>query len=104
MALRRGPAGWEARALPFWEGRPGRGRLKAVSVLRHGRFHTRRPIAPGRLVRELSEQMLWPLHDPGAMARSFERLADLAGEVPAFELEFAPRADVWPILSGEGLP
>jgi len=104
VALRRGPAGWEARALPFWEGRPGRGRLEALCMLRHGSSHTRRPISPGRLVRELLEQMLWPLHDPAATVGCFQRLGDLAAEVPAFELEFAPRADVWPILSGEGSP
>jgi hypothetical protein len=96
-------AGGEARAiaLPFWEARPGSAGLRAVLHLRHGAQHRIEPVRSEDAVRRLASQVLWPVWDEAAMARSFAFLAELAEMVPAFDLSFAPTEDVWELIDRE---
>jgi hypothetical protein len=90
-----------AVALPFWESRPGRARLRAILHLEHGARHRLEPLAPKDALRRLATQVLWPVWDEPAMARSFAYLTDLAEAVPAFDLSFAPTGDVWDFIDKE---
>jgi hypothetical protein len=86
---------FSARALPFWDARPGGAPLAAVVLLRHGDAHRLRPMPAERAFGALAREIRWPGGDHTALARAFSTLGDLVEQVPAFELEFLPRADVW---------
>jgi len=88
-------------ALPFWESRPGRARLRAVLHLGHGASHRLERLLPEEALRRLVTQVLWPVWDEPAMARSFAYLTELAETVPAFDLSFAPTGDVWDFIDKE---
>jgi hypothetical protein len=80
-------------SLPFWKSRPGRAPLHAILVLEHGGRHRLEPLSPGAALRRLSTQILWPVWDETAMARSFAHLSRLVESVPSFVFSFAPRPD-----------
>jgi hypothetical protein len=92
-----------AVALPFWESRPGRARLRAILHVGHGPGHALEPLLPQKALRRLAIQVLWPVWDEGAMARSFGYLTEIAETVPAFDLRFAPAEDVWDFIDQEVL-
>ncbi len=100
-AVRLGSGGALGIALPFWESRPGNARLRAVLHLRHGARHRIERLHPGEALRRLTSQVLWPVWDETAMARSFTYLTELAETVPAFDLSFAPTGDVWDFIDKE---
>jgi hypothetical protein len=88
-------------ALPFWESRPGRVRLRAILHLGHRDSHRLEPLRPEDALRRLATQVLWPVWNEAAMARSFAYLTELAERAPAFDLSFAPTADVWNFIDKE---
>jgi hypothetical protein len=88
-------------SLPFWESRPGRARLRAILSVGHGTRHRLEPLRPEEALRRLATQVLWPVWDEPAMARSFAYLAEIAETVPAFDLSFVPAADVWNFIDQE---
>ena len=88
-------------ALPFWEARPGSARLRAVFHLGHGAAHRLERLRPEEALRRLASQVLWPIWDEPAMARSFTHLTELAEAVPTFDLYFAPTEDVWDFIDQE---
>jgi len=90
---------FSARALPFWFARPGGAPLAAVVLLRHGSAHRLRPLPPERALAALTREIRWPGGDGAALTRAFSALGDLVERVPAFELEFVPRADVWDVIA-----
>jgi hypothetical protein len=100
-AVRLDGSGATSIALPFWKARRGSVRLRAVFHLAHAPFHRLEPLRPETAVRRLVAQVLWPVWDEGAMARSFGYLTDLAETVPAFELGFTPTEDVWEFIGKE---
>jgi hypothetical protein len=100
-AVRVEQAGATSIALPFWESRPGSTRLRAALHLGHGAFHRIERLGPEQALRRLASQVLWPVWDEKAMARSFAYLAEIAETVPSFDLWFAPRGDVWDFIDKE---
>jgi hypothetical protein len=91
---------WESRrarllALPFWKARPGSAPLEGVLMLRHAQRHRLRRLGSKEAFKRLAPQVLWPLDKSWAVKRTFEYLSRLVEEVPAWELGFAPRSDVW---------
>jgi len=100
-AIRLADGEARAIALPFWEARPGSARLSAVLHLRHAASHRLERVRAGEALRKLASQVLWPVWDEAAMARSFAYLAQLAEAVPAFNLSFAPTEDVWELIDRE---
>lgn len=88
-------------ALPFWESRPGRARLRAILSVGHGTRHRLAPLRPEDALRRLATQVLWPVWDETAMARSFAYLTEIAETVPAFDFSFVPAADVWDFIDEE---
>jgi len=88
-------------ALPFWVSRPGRAHLRAILHLEHGARHRLEPLRPEDALRRLATQVLWPVWDEAAMARSFAFLTELAEKVPAFDFSFAPTEDVWDFIDKE---
>jgi hypothetical protein len=90
-----------AIALPFWNARRGRTPLRAILHLSHARSHRLERIGSGAAMRRLASQVLWPVWDERAIARSFSSLTDIAEAVPAFDLGFAPTEDVWDFLDKE---
>jgi hypothetical protein len=97
-AVKLEAGGAVAVALPFWESRPGRARLRAILSVGHGTRHRLEPLRPEEALRRLATQVLWPVWDERAMARSFAYLTEIAERVPAFDLSFAPAADVWDFI------
>jgi hypothetical protein len=95
--------GVTATALPYWQSRPGRAPLRALLFLRQGSRHRAEPLPREKALRRLATQVLWPVWDEGAMKRSFAHTTSLLERVPAFELTFARRADVWEFLEKEVL-
>jgi hypothetical protein len=97
------PRGDAARvvSLPYWRARPGWANLRALLFLRHDDHHRLEPLRPQDALRRLATQILWPVWDEDAMKRSFDHAATLLDSVPAFELSFAPRGDVWEFLAKE---
>jgi hypothetical protein len=91
----------ELKSLPFWRARPGRADLHAILLLRHGERNQLRRLRPEIAVRELSTQVLWPVWDETAMARTFDFLAALVERSPAFSLAFRPDADIFDFLERE---
>jgi hypothetical protein len=100
-AVRIEHGGATSIALPFWESRPGKARLRAALHLGHGPAHRIERLEPAQALRRLASQVLWPVWDEGAMARSFAYLTELAETVPAFDLSFAPRGNVWDFIDKE---
>ena len=92
---------FRARSLPYWDARPGGGDLAGVMLLRHGDAQRRRRISPERAFAELVPEVVWPSVAEKALARCLATLGDLAERIPAWELEFAPRADVWNAITAE---
>jgi hypothetical protein len=90
-----------AVALPFWESRPGRARLRAILHIGHGNRHRVKALRPEEALRRLSGEVLWPVWSEAAMARSFSFLADMTETVPAYDLEFSPASDVWEFVEKE---
>jgi len=88
-------------ALPFWESRPGRARLRAILHLEHGARHRLEPLRPEDALRRLATQVLWPVWNGVAMARSFAYLTEMVERVPAFDFSFAPTADAWDFIDKE---
>jgi hypothetical protein len=88
-------------ALPFWNARRGSVHLRAVLHLRHASSHRLDWLRPEAAVRRLAPQVLWPVWDESAMARSFGYLTEIAERVPAFELGFRPTEDVWDFIDEE---
>jgi energy-coupling factor transporter ATP-binding protein EcfA2 len=88
-------------ALPFWESRPGRARLRAVLHIGHGTHHRLEPLLPEEALRRLATLILWPVWNESAMARSFAYLTEIVETVPAFDLSFAPTGDVWDFIDKE---
>jgi hypothetical protein len=80
-------------SLPFWKSRPGRASLRAILLLEHGGRHRLEPLSPGAALRRISTQILWPVWNEKAMARSFAHLSRLVESVPSFVFSFAPRPD-----------
>lgn len=102
VAVRRQGQDFLVEALPFWTGRPRRSRLVGVHFLRHGETHSRRPLSAAEAVRRLAREVIWPTYAVAEMGAAFAVLTQLVASLPCFELAFAPRRDVWPVLSGEG--
>jgi hypothetical protein len=100
-AVRIESQGVTAVGLPFWESRPGSARLRAVLHLRHGATHHLERLRSEEAMRRLASQVLWPVWDRAAMARSFDYFIEMARSVPAFDLSFAPTADVWDSIDKE---
>jgi hypothetical protein len=69
--------------------------------LEHGARHRLEPLRPEDALRRLATQVLWPVWDEAAMARSFAFLTELAEKVPAFDFSFAPTEDVWDFIDKE---
>ncbi len=90
-----------AVALPFWDARPGRAPLRAILHVGHGPIHRLERVLPEESLRRLASQVLWPVWDEPAMARSFAHLTEIAETAPAFDLRFAPREDVWDFVEKE---
>lgn len=90
-----------AVALPFWDSRPGRAHLRAILHVGQGPHHRVEPLRPEAALRRLATQVLWPVWDEAAMARSFGYLTQIAETVPAFDLSFAPTPDVWDFIDKE---
>jgi len=88
-------------ALPFWESRPGSARLRAILHLAHGASHRLERLLPQQALRRLASQVLWPVWDELAMARSFAFLTELAETVPVFDLFFSPVEGVWDFIDKE---
>ncbi len=102
VAVRLVDGRWQARALPFWLGRPAHAPLEAVMLLRQAATHARRPLPAGVALRELATHVLWPVASPAAMDRSFDLLAKLVEAVPVDELGFAPTSDVGEVITAPG--
>jgi hypothetical protein len=100
-AIRMDGSGPVVVSLPFWESRPGSAGLRALLVLERGDRHSLEPLAPGAALRRLSTQILWPVWNETAMARSFVHLSRLVESVPAFVFSFAPRPDALRFLEEE---
>jgi len=88
-------------ALPFWESRPGRAHLRAILHLEHGARNRLEPLRPEDTLRRLATQVLWPVWNESAIARSFAYLTEIAETVPAFDLSFVPTEDVWDFIDKE---
>jgi hypothetical protein len=88
-------------SLPFWNSRPGSAALRAILLLEHGDDHRLEPLSPGGALRRLSTQILWPVWNETAMARTFAHLSRLVESVPAFVFSFAPRPDAISFLEEE---
>jgi hypothetical protein len=88
-------------SLPYWEARPGGAPLAGIVMLRHGAAHRKTRLAPGRALRALAAEVVWPLFSETAMERRFATLGRLVESVPVWQLEFAPRADVWDVITAE---
>jgi hypothetical protein len=95
VARRDAKGRWRAWSLPFWNGRPGSGRLAAIHLLEHGRRSARRGLDPAEALRRIAPEVIWPAHDEAATGRSLELLGALAGEVPISALAFRPEREVW---------
>src|SRR5262245_59748080 len=100
-AIRLGGRQAMSIALPFWNARRGTVHLRAVIHLRHASSHRLDPIRPEAALRRLAPQVLWPVWDERAMARSFGYLTEIAESVPAFELGFRPTEDVFDFIDKE---
>jgi hypothetical protein len=100
-AIRLAGGGATGIALPFWEARPGSARLRAILHLRHGLTNRIEHVCAEQALRKLASQVLWPVWDEAAMARSFGYLATVAETVPAFDLAFTPTQDVWELIDRE---
>lgn len=97
---------FHVHSLPYWRERRGSGKLEGIFMLRHGERHQRRKLSIGESMRRLSREIQWPLMDDELMKKSFNHLLELVAVVPVWELAFAPRADVWSVISApddEGL-
>jgi hypothetical protein len=97
----RDGAAFRARSLPYWEARPGGAPLAGVAILSHGAAHVRRRLSPEEALRALSPEVVWPGFPDTAVEAAFDTFAALLAAVPAWSLEFAPRADVWDALTAE---
>jgi hypothetical protein len=107
IALRPGPRAYSAHATPFYgSGGPGMARANRRAPL-GGLCFLRKPSAsrigvsrrPRRSPRAFPEVML-PKRDPRVAAELLGALAALAERTPAYELAFAPRAELWEYLDG----
>jgi hypothetical protein len=72
-----------------------------VLHLRHADRHRLARISSEESLKRLVSQTLWPIWSEEAMTRVFSCLAELATGVPAYELSFAPREDVWSFVDEE---
>lgn len=92
---------FHGRSLPYWEARPGGAPLAGIAILRHGAEHRRTPLTPPQALRALATEVVWPTFSEPAMERRFAALGRLVESVPVWQLEFAPRADVWDVITAE---
>lgn len=100
-AVTRDGSGFRVVSLPFWRSRPASADLDAILLLRHGEQHRLTPLDPSRALRELISQTSWPVDFPEDVERVLGFVTGLVEAVPAFELHFAPRGDVWDFLRRE---
>jgi hypothetical protein len=109
IALRPGPRGWTACATPFYgSGGPTMARanvsapLRGLCFLRKADRFAHRRLSPAEAVARAFPEVMLPKRDARVAERLLATLAALAGAVPAWELEFAPRAALWSHLDGLG--
>jgi hypothetical protein len=88
-------------SLPFWEARPGNARLRAILHIGHGAHHRLQALGPEESLRRLATQVLWPVWDEPALARSFAFLTRVAKAVPAFDFRFTPTEDLCDFIDEE---
>jgi hypothetical protein len=107
IALRPGPRAYSAHATPFYgSGGPTMARKNARAPLRGlcflrkaDRFSHRRLSAAETVARAFPEVML-PKRDPRIAGQLLAALTALAERTPAYDLAFAPRAELWDYLDG----
>lgn len=102
VAVRAHDGGFWVQSLPYWTAKPGTASLQSICLLRHGVDHVRTRLTPAAALRRLAPQVTWPVLHQGAMAHCFDALAALVETVPVWDLAFAPRADVWRVITQEG--
>ena len=95
--------GYRLTSLPFWKARPGSVDLHAVLLLRHGREHRLEPVPKADALRQVSQQVLWPIEIPRAMDRTLGHVSALLENVPVFELTFCPEPSVWQFIEEQVL-
>ena len=88
-------------ALPFWTSRRGSAALAGIYLLRHGRRDRRRRLGTGEAFARLRREVVWPTFDRDALGRAFATLCELIETVPAWELAFRPRREVWRVIREE---
>jgi len=73
--------------------------LDGLFRLRHAPQTTLAPLAPARAVREILESTVYYDRSPGGLMRVFALVQSLLEAVPAMELAFEPKEQVWETLS-----
>ena len=109
VALRPGPRAYSAHATPFYgSGGPtmarvnARAPLRGLCFLRKAERFSHRRLSPAETVARAFPEVMLPKRDPRVAERLLGGLAALAERTPAYDLAFAPRAELWDYLDGLG--
>ena len=104
--VRVGAAGVTCHGTPFWGelARGGDNRtvpLSGLYRLHKAPEHRRHPLARGRALAALLENVMWFSRDPGAVARVVAVAASVVERVPCYELHFRRDGGFWPVVERE---
>ena len=107
IALLPGRRAYTAHATPFYgSGGPAmacanrRAPLRGLCFLRKADRFSHRRLSPAETVARAFPEVMLPKRDPRVAAELLGALAALAERTPAYDLAFAPRAELWEYLDG----
>ncbi|MBZ0112427.1 MAG: hypothetical protein K8J08_08210 [Thermoanaerobaculia bacterium] len=86
-------------SMPYSASRPQCAEVVGIHLLDQAPRHATRRLDQAETLRRLSREVLWPEQDARATEAVVDHLTQLVRRTPAWQLSFAPQADVWRFVS-----